>query len=912
MDLHRHTQYSLYDGSGTPEQLAKIAKEKGYKFLGISDHGTTSGLVQHYYGCKKHDIKPIMGVECYHTPVWDEENKTRPYHLCLFAKNLKGYQNINKIMTEAEEQFYYTAQVSFDILEKYHEGVIATSACLSSYPSKAILANKPQKAVDWLRKMKSIFGSDLYVELQPYKIDNDRTQEQVNKTLLYMADNVGVKCILTSDSHRGREHDLDSYLKMWEMDSKDSEYARKTCAERYMPDKGEMFERFIDMHNSDIKNVKQRAKEFFHNINDLSEKVEDDILDQIILKMPKFPSKHDTFKLLQKRVQDGLKRRGKYNKKYIDRAKEELKVIHAQGFDDYFLIVQDYVLFAKNDGVVVGPGRGSVCNCLIAYALGITEVDSIKFDLDFSRFMRIGKNKIPDIDLDFHNEDRYSVFKHIAKKYEGHSVQISSYGLFKTDVLINDLVKVCLDEDGQPMGPSTIKWLKNTIKNGLNAKEDLYDRDEWEKYLPDDAIETIEEISRQYDNIIDHFYFMYEKIKYLGTHAAGVAITDEPITNYTALVKKKVKATGETQWFSVYDLVDLEMIKVVKFDILGLKTLNKIKDLRLATGNVYDESWLTDEATLSNFNKGNTPGVFQFDRSACQDILRLIDCDCFEDIIATNAMNRPGALTMKMPEQYATHKQNQDDLKDKIYWPYVKETYGCIIYQEQVLAIAINIGGLTPDEADILVKMEHNAGSRTKQELDNKYYDDFKDKFVDNAVSLGMNEEDAIQLFDSCAQYGFNKGHSTGYSIISFEEAYNLTHNPAEYYFVKIKYAKDIKEQERYCSYAFTYGNVSVFTPHINHSQSNTCMRKFDGEMIIQKGLSDLKDIGPAAAEFIVNERKQNGRFRNMDDFIDRCKGRAVTSKVISILEKNGCCEMKVKKYYSRVKRYNSNLYRGA
>lgn len=911
MDLHRHTQFSLYDGSGTPEQLAKIAKEKGYTFLGISDHGTTSGLVQHYYGCKKHGIKPIMGVEAYHMPVWDEENKKRGYHLCLFAKNLIGYQNINKIITEAENYSYYSGQVTLENLRKHSDGIIATTACLSSFASKAILAGKPKKAIAWLKAMKEIFGPDLYIELQPYKVDNERTQENVNMSLLDMGDRLGIKCILTSDSHRGRHEDFDSYIMMWKMKGKDPEYARKTYGERYMPEPTEMYKRFVYMHGEELdkQSAKDRANEFFMNIKELERKVEDDILDQIELKMPKFPTKQDTYKLLQREVKEGLKRRGKYNKQYITRAKEELKVIHAQGFDDYFLIVQDYVRFAKDNSVVVGPGRGSVCNCLVAYILGITEVDSIKFGLDFNRFMRMGKNKIPDIDLDFHNEDRYSVFQHIAKKYEGHSVQISSYGLFKTDILINDLIKVCFDEYGQPMDTTTTKWLKNAIKNGLNAKEQLYEREEWSKYLPDDAIETLENINQRYDNIIDHFYFMYEKIRYLGTHAAGVAITDEPITNYTALVKKKVSATGKIEWFSVYDLVDLEMIKVVKFDLLGLKTLNKIKDLREATGNVYDESWLDDKETLNNFNMGNTPGVFQFDRTACQDILRLINCDCFNDVVATNAMNRPSALSLKMPEQYAAHKLNQDDLKDKIYYPYVKDTYGCIIYQEQVLAIAINVGGFTPDEADILVKMEHNAGSRTKQELDNKYYDDFKEKFVSNAVALGVDEEEATMLFDSCAQYGFNKGHSTGYSIISFEECYHLTHNPAEYFFVKIKYAKDLFEQEKYCSFAFNSG-IAVFTPHINHSEVKTSMKIFDGEQIIQKGLSDLKNVGESAANFIINERLQNGKYKNIDDFIDRCKGKAVTKRTISILQENGCCEMKKEAYYKRVKRYNSNLYR--
>lgn len=905
MDLHRHDENSLFDGFGKPTELAKIAKEKGYTWLGISNHGTTAGNIQHYFACKEQGVKPIMGVECYHEPVFKPEKKQRKsYHLCLYAKNLQGYINMNTIMTEAENNKYYTARVTFDLLEKYHEGIICTTACVASYPAQAIIAGKDNQAFMWLKKMCSIFGDDLYVEIQPYTVDDEGTQELVNKKLIDFADDSGIKCILTSDSHRGNEDDLDSYLKMHQIAKHDSYDINATYKERYMPDKTDMYRRFINLHGKHKKytvlNAKQRSGEFMRNLEALAETVEPDILDQLKLQMPVFDetlTDKEKCDMMIKEIMIGLDERGKKSKKYVDRCKKEFNVIRKQGFVDYFLIVQDYIEFAKQNDIMVGYGRGSVCNSLVAYAMGITKVDSIRHGLDFNRFMREGKNKIPDIDTDFETDRRIEVIKYMIQKYKGRSAQISSYGLYKVDNLLNDLFKVC-GVDDKNIQAEIKRFVRNP--NGLNASDEIIPVDD----LSAAAKGIYDDLNAEHDDILVHFYALYNKVRYFGTHAAGVAITADDINKYTALRKDK-----DGNWFSVHDLVDLERINVVKFDILGLKTLNIIKDLRKETGvQDFNEDWIDDEQILTAFREGNTDGVFQFDRPACQDILTKIETDCFNDVIATNAMNRPASLKLQMPDRYADHKQNQDDLKDLPYWKYVSETYGCIIYQEQVLALAINIGGFTPDEADILVKMEHGAASRTKQVLSDKYYTDFKKKFIDNAQTKGVSATDALDLFNACAQYGFNKGHSTGYSLLSLEECQYLVNYPAEYFYTKIKYAKDEAEQERFCAKAFANGIV-VFIPHINQSDVKTKMAMYDGEKVILKGLATLKGVGEKAAEFIVNERRQNGKFKTLDDFIDRCKTRAVTSRVRTILEENGACDIKHSQYMKRVTKYNSVLY---
>lgn len=396
-DLHRHDCFSFFDGFGHPEELAKIAKEYGYPALGISNHGNITGLVQHWQACRNEGIKPVLGCECYFQPKYNQEQPERKsYHLNLFVKNMEGYKNLCHIMTEAnKEQFYYKAIVDFTLLEKYKEGLICTTACIASATSQAIVNNNSLRALKLLKKFKSIFGNDLYVEIQPYKIDNKGTQQKTDYELMKLAKECGIKCILTSDSHYGRKEDFDTYCKMHEI-GKTTLDVKNTYGERYMPTEYEIAERFAKTYKKKFHDSMKIAEQFIDNMQDIYNSVEDDILSQCELVLPKIETKgKDSAKLLKQLTKEGLIKRGKWNKEYKARCLEELDTIHYHGFDDYFLMVQDYVNWARDHGIAVGPGRGSACNCLVAYAIGITDVDSIKYKLDFSRFMRKDKKKMP-------------------------------------------------------------------------------------------------------------------------------------------------------------------------------------------------------------------------------------------------------------------------------------------------------------------------------------------------------------------------------------------------------------------------------------------------------------------------------------------------------------------------------------
>ena len=394
MDLHRHTGFSSFDGFGNCKELAVIAKELGHTALGISDHGNTNGLVQHYKACMEVGIKPILGVEGYFLPKYIEQH--RGYHLCAFAKNPTGYHNLNALQTEGEKQKYYNPIWTFELLEQYHEGLIITSACVASYSSQCIIKGDIDKAVKYLKKMKSIMGDDFYIELQPYCVSEQSMQESVNIALIKLSKKLGIKCILTSDSHRGRKEDFDTYLKMHEISGHNIEEISRTYKERYMPSDKELAERFVKMHAKDFNSVdecKKFAKQCITNLKEIEDKCVDDMFADFEEILPKYSD--DSKSLLKKKIKKGLEKRGKWTKEYIDRIKQEYDVIETLGFHDYFLIVADYVNWAKDNGIYVGCGRGSACNCLVAYALGITEVDSLLFGLDFRRFLRKDKKKLP-------------------------------------------------------------------------------------------------------------------------------------------------------------------------------------------------------------------------------------------------------------------------------------------------------------------------------------------------------------------------------------------------------------------------------------------------------------------------------------------------------------------------------------
>lgn len=900
VDLHRHDEFSFYDGSGKAEELARLAVEKGYTALGLSNHGNTSGLVQHYDACKRNGIKPIMGVEGYFLPKYKPQS--RGYHLCLFAKNIEGYKNINKIQSEGELQKFYNPIIDFDILERNSEGVICTSACVAGFLSQCILSDNISMAKKFISRMKSIFGDDFYIEIQPYRVSDEGMQERVNVAAIELANGMDVKCILTSDSHRGRKEDIEAYIKMHELKNPDKEHLEKirgTYYERYMPERDEMFTRFCKMHRGDygVQKARELASEMYDNLEEIIEKVDGDILDQVaaLHSLPVFDATKNSFKLLRDKVREGLKKRGKNTREYIDRAKEELNVIKSNQFEDYFLIVQDYVLWAKNRGIIVGPGRGSGCNCLVNYALEITDVDPIMFDLDYKRFIREDKKTLPDIDIDFETNRREEVISYIISKYPGKAVQIASYGMNKVSNLINDLIKTYPELEDNKEVVARIKSIINSFQDSekqIDLKSLLKDRE-------------VRRMNYEYDGLFDAFAFMYNKVKYLGTHAAGAAVSNNEIYYYTAVRYDKTN----NKYFSSYNLVDLERLGIIKYDLLGLRTLSSIKELRESTHDIMDiNTAIKDKKILNAFKSGACDGIFQFNERAAQQILQQIETDSFNDVVAASAMNRPGPLSQGIPSIYAESKHTWKMQKCKPeYAEYIDDTFGCILYQEQVNSIAVNFGGLNWNQADKLRKMDDPASLKSR-ELLLKYYDEFLEIFTHGMEEHGLDEGESKELFDKFLNYTFNKGHAVGYAIISLEEMFYKVYYPNHYWMSKIRFVSDDKKYAKYCEKAVNDGAL-LFLPHVNYSCPKARLRTVDGEKIIQQGLSDIKDVGEKASAFIAEERKKNGVFISYDDFYDRCKSRLVTSRVIEKLKEAGALEFDKKTYIKRVTKYNAALY---
>lgn len=890
IDLHRHDDYSLFDGLGKPMELARLAKEYGYEALSSSNHGTASGMIEHYLACKEAGIKPVMGVEAYFMPKFKES--TNRYHLCLFCKDIQGYKNLNRMLSYANmKQFYYKPIVTFDLLEKYHNGLICTSACIAGYISSKIANGKTEVAEKAARKFKSIFGDDFYIEIQPYKISTKGLQEKVNEELIRIAQKLDIKMVLTSDSHFGREEDLDTYVKMHAIRGRDEQSTMAVYKERYMPKPNELKKRFMRMHG-DLDNAEKLCKSMCKNLDEIVDKVDGDMLSNLPLSLPTFKgdSGEDSETLLKKNIKEGLKKRGKYNKKYWTRCMEEFDVIKEHGFHDYFLIVQDYVQWAKKQGISVGPGRGSVCNCEIAYALGITDVDSLYFGLDFRRFLRKDKKKLPDIDMDFETARRGEVIDYLLRKYKGKSIQICSYGLYKVDNLLNDLFKVCGVKEVEDQ-----RAIKQYVNSKLEPETNNFD------YGQVQFENKCKVINARFQNILKHFSKMYKKVKYIGTHAAGVAIVGTNIFDYTSVEKHGDKFS------SAYDLNNLEKVNAIKFDMLGLRTMSLVKELQDLTGEVFTEEWLDDDEVYRRFREGDTEGVFQFERKAAADILTAIRADSIEDICAANALNRPGPLGLKMPEKFAYNKFHQDEISKPVYWEQTKETYGTVVYQEQITAICREIGGLSwPDSDKVLKFMKGTQMTERSIREKEREEDRIRKLFIEGAEKKGISASDARDTFEKIVTYSFNKGHAMGYSLIAFEMMWYKVHYPMYFWYVSLKYAPHDTEEFKYKKKAIQEG-ILILTPHIN-GPARYGLRKLQGEECIQEGMTTIKGVGEKAALAIEEERKKNGNFKDIDDLVDRMPKRVVNSRVVKALKEAGACCFNKKQYYSNVVKYNTSI----
>lgn len=890
-EMHKHTMFSMFDGFDKIDNIVSYAKELGHKMVGISDHGNACGILQLYNECNKQGLKPLMGVEGYFQPKFKEGSQK--FHLCLYAKNAKGYENLCRIISEANEKnFYRTMTITWELLEEYHEGLICSSACVAGFISQAIIKGKNDIALKAIKKFKSIFDDDFYLEIQPITIDDEGTQEKVNEFLLNEGKRLGVKCILTTDSHFTRADDFDSYMMMHKMSKIGSqkgegftlEHIEQTYKERYMHSEKEICKKFRRMHGKYSEYPSQGWK-----MDDLLDAMEE-IYDKVNVHLdfsgsiPECDDYEDNEKALKQICIKELKSRGLHNKQYVDRLKYEYSVIKGHGLCDYFLIVREYVQWAKDNNVYVGPGRGSCGGSLVTDLLGITEIDPLVVGTDFDRFLRPDKKKMPDIDMDFENGGQQRVIEHILDKYAGRSSKIATFGYYKVKNLINDLGKV------YEISSEEITRIHSIIKKHVPEMAHF----EFEDVKYDEVMEDPEvyQIDCQYDGFIKHFCMICGQVKYYGQHPAGVLVTKGDISKWVPLMKVKGKMICS------FDKYDVEGVDMVKFDVLGLKTMNVIHEIEEMTGDKFNRRECDPrimDKMYDKFSKGDTLGIFQLNKSTARSILVDIHADNIQDLIAAISLNRPGTLKLKTHEAYAENKENVDS--STVWYPYTKDAYGSIIYQEHVMRICRGLADMPPARVDKLMKFKFSEEERGH----------LKEEFIEGAKKVsGIDEETSGKLFDAMALYMFNKGHGAGYALISEWQMYHKLMHPIEFWLASIKWEIDEKTKSMMMSEAVSDG-VVIFLPHVNYL-AEYGIRKVDGDKVVQMGLSSIKGVGEKAAAFIEDERRKNGIFTSYDNFYDRCKSRSVTSKVIQVLKENGALEFNKNKYIKRVVKYNGAL----
>lgn len=866
-----------FDGFGKSTQQVEYVKELGQKALGITNHGNITGLIKHYKACSDEGIVPILGCEFYFQPVF---NKIKPrYHLCLYAKNMTGWNNLNKLITLSnKENFYKTGIITLKLLRKYSEGLICSSACIGGIVSAYIRQGKMKKALKAAEEHQKIFGDDYYLEIMPFDIYDDDTREEmqipINKKLFKIADELDIKCIVTSDCHFIRQEDFDSYLKMHEI--KDSDIGDH-YHDRYIHTEEEILDQLEKFHPKRIKQLSKGMSNFYKKVEDTLEWFKFDDVD-----MPKYIDDADeTAELMVKQCRKKLKSEGKTSKKYKERLKKEIDVITYHGFQDYFMIVQEYVNWAKENGCAVGPGRGSAGNSLVNYALGITELDAVYFNNNFDRFLRKDKKKFPDIDVDFSKENRDTVIQHIIDKYPGHAAQTLTYGCYNVSNLVNDLAKVCGMED-----KTEIVKLKRYLEQYCSDKEHTID----DKLYRD---RDTEYYNKAYDNIIRHFTKMYGKVRFFGTHASSVILCED-IESKAGLMSLK----GNLR--TSFDLHDIEYLKLLKLDVLGLSTVDKVSALRKATGVEFSYDILENEEMLDGFRRDGIYNVFQFESTSACDIAREIVVESFEDIVVATCLNRPGPLSLQLHKKYADAKRNENT--DSPVYKYAQNTHGILIYQEQSMDVCKYIGKLDNENTDKLVKADL---AHIEKEQENKW----RKMFFKGAKEYGLSKRETEDIFMSLLQYSFNRGHGVAYAMLSAELMYYKVKYPLLFWYHTLKHESMENKLYRQKVNAVKDGCV-ILLPHVN-GPADIAMEKVDGEYCLIEGMMGIKGVGEKAATIIEDERKANGDYTSYEDFIDRTapNKRLVNKRVLNALKENGALIFDMNLYYSRSFKYNTSLY---
>ena len=868
--LHVHTEYSLLDGASKIKELVARTKELGMDSIAITDHGVMYGVIDFYRACREVGIKPIIGCEVYVAPGsrFDREvgrGEDRYYHLVLLAENDLGYHNLMKIVSRGfTEGYYYKPRVDMEVLREFHEGVIALSACLAGEVAvqirRGFLAEAREAALRYL----DIFGEGNYfLELQDHGIPD---QTVVNTELLKMHEELGIPLVATNDIHyvNAKDWEAHDFLLCIQTNKKlkDEDRMRYEGGQYYLKSPEEMEALF------------PYAKEALENTYKIAQRCNVEIVfgEQ---KVPKFdvPAPYDAYGYLEHLCREGIKRRYRpVTKELQERLDYELGTIKHMGYVDYFLIVWDFIHYAREHGIPVGPGRGSAAGSIVAYCLEITNIDPIRYNLLFERFLNPERVSMPDIDIDFCYERRQEVIDYVVRKYGKEKVvQIVTFGTMKARAVLRDVGRV-LD-----MPYAMVDAVAKAVPRDLNITLDL-------------ALQTSPDLKKMYeeDDQIRHLIDMSRKLEGLprntSMHAAGVVIGQEPIEEYVPLSKG-----GDDAITTQFTMTTIEQLGLLKMDFLGLRTLTVIQDAcdMISEGRQIPFSIDTinyeDEDVYSMISAGRTEGVFQLESSGMKSFMTELKPGNLEDVIAGISLYRPGP--MDFIPSYIKGKNHPEDITydapqlEKILAP----TYGCIVYQEQVMQIVMELAGYTLGRSDLVRRaMSKKKADVMERERKNFVYGN-EAEGVPGCISRGIPEATANKIFDEMtdfAKYAFNKSHAACYAVVAYQTAYLKYHYPVEFMAALMtSYIENAGKVTEYI-YVCRQMGIEILPPDINTGVAEFSVK--DGRIVY--GLSAIKNIGRNVIDLVVNERETNGPYKSLQDFLERMPGKEVNKRAIENL----------------------------
>ena len=876
--LHVHTEYSLLDGSSKIKELLPRAKELGMDSLAITDHGVMYGVIDFYKKAKEVGIKPILGCEVYVAPGsrFDREQskgEDRYYHLVLLAENNQGYQNLMKIVTRGfTEGYYYRPRVDYEILEQYHEGIIALSACLAGEIPNKILKEDFEGARAAARRMNELFGpGNFFLELQDHGI---RQQTQVNSTVMRLSKELDIPLVVTNDVHYINEddaipHDLLLCIQTGKLVS-DTDRMRYEGGQFFLKSEEEMQRLF------------PYAREALENTHKIAERCNVEIVfgEQ---KVPKFdvPEGYDAYSYLQKLCEEGLEKRygSPAPQDLKERLEYELDTIKNMGYVDYFLIVWDFIRFAKSQGIAVGPGRGSAAGSIVSYCLEITNIDPIRYQLIFERFLNPERVSMPDIDIDFCYERRQEVIDYVYRKYgKDKVVQIITFGTMAARMAVRDVGRVLAIPYAQvdKVAKMIPMELGITIEKALNSNPELkqaYDSDETTR------------------NLIDMSMRLEGLPRHTSIHAAGVVIGSRPLDEFVPLSRG-----ADNVITTQFTMTTIEELGLLKMDFLGLRTLTVIQDaVRMIEKKIgqpldIDNINYEDSKVYEMIGQAKTEGVFQLESAGMKSFMRELRPENLEDIIAGISLYRPGP--MDFIPKYIKGKQNKDTIQYSC--PELEEilapTYGCIVYQEQVMQIVMKLAGYTLGRSDLVRRaMSKKKGDVMARERANFVYGN-EQEGVEGCIKRGIPENVANHIFDEMidfAKYAFNKSHAAAYAVVAYQTAWLRCYHPVE--FMAALLTSVITNPKKITEYINTCRGmgIQILPPDINEGESGFSVS--DGA--IRYGLTAIKSLGKNVIDAMVTERNAHGPYKNLKDFMERLTTKEINKRTIENLIKSGALD---------------------